>query len=258
MIESNIELYAPIKGFDGFYEVSTWGNVRSLGRCEVTSNKFKNKYKRYRKSKILKPGIDRYGYKRVVLCKNGVKKYITIHRLVAEAFLENPDNLPEINHKDEDKSNNRADNLEYCTHEYNINYGTHNERAAKSNINGKLSKKVYQYNLKGELVNTWISAAEAGRNGYNSGNINSCCRNESKTYKGYIWSHTKINNFNADNYIPKTKKVYQYDKDYNLINIWNSSSEAGRNGFDQRHISSCCNGKLKTHKGYIWSYSEIN
>ena len=131
---------------------------------------------------MIKPALQTNCYLFVRLCKP-LKKFL-IHRLVAEAFINNPDNLPCVNHKDENKHNNHVDNLEWCTNKYNLNYGSRNER-----IRNSLSKKVYQYTLDGEFVREWESTNECGRNGYNQGKIASCCRGEIKTHKGYRWSY---------------------------------------------------------------------
>lgn len=133
------------------YEVSNYGEVRHVG-----------------KELIRKPNIDKYGYPRIVIPGNeGNMITRFIHRLVSEAFLLNPDNLPQVNHKDEDKLNNRVDNLEWCTALYNSNYGTRNERAAKSRaLNGVYKKKgtpVYAYDLEYNLTDVFDSIADAAR-----------------------------------------------------------------------------------------------
>ena len=112
------EIWKPIEGYEGLYEVSNLGRVRSLDRF----------YYRLHKGKVLSPTKDRYGYLTVTLNCNGKSKTIKIHRLVAQAFLPNPDNLPQVNHKDEVKSNNCVDNLEWCSAKYNVNFGTRQER----------------------------------------------------------------------------------------------------------------------------------
>ena len=113
-----IEEWRPVVGYEGLYEVSNTGQVRSLDRF----------YYRLHKGKVLSPTKDRYGYLTVTLNCNGKSKTIKIHRLVAQAFLPNPDNLPQVNHKDEDKTNNNVTNLEWCTAKYNVNFGTRQER----------------------------------------------------------------------------------------------------------------------------------
>ena len=112
------EIWRPIEGYEGLYEVSNLGRVRSLDRF----------FYRLHKGKVLSPTKDRYGYLTVTLNYNGKSKTIKIHRLVAQAFLPNPDNLPQVNHKDEVKSNNCVDNLEWCSAKYNVNFGTRQER----------------------------------------------------------------------------------------------------------------------------------
>jgi len=128
-----IEEWKDIKGYEGYYQVSNLGRVRSMPRT-IHRKKFGNVYV---KCHILK-STESFGYKYVSLCK-GSQKRLRIHRLVAEAFIPNPDNLPQVNHKDEDKSNNRADNLEWCTQEYNQSYGTGRIRNGEANRGRHLS-----------------------------------------------------------------------------------------------------------------------
>ena len=167
------EIYKDIKNYEGLYRVSNLGNVMSLN------------YNRTGKPKLLKPGKDKHGYLFVILYKDGKKKKFFVHRLVAEAFIPNPDNLPCVNHKDENKTNNSVENLEYCTHEYNINYGTRNERAAKANTNGKCSKRVLQFTLDGEFVREYPSTHECERNGFEHSSVIRCCKGKQKTHKGF-------------------------------------------------------------------------
>lgn len=173
------EIWKPKKDYEGLYEVSNLGRVKSLGNGNSNNSK----------ERILKPGKVKGGYLQICLSKNRKHKNFYIHRLVAEAFLPNPDNLPFINHKDEDKTNNSVENLEWCTFEYNINYGTRTLRANKTNTNGKLSKPVLQFTLDGEFVREWESTMECGRNGFNQGHVAECCRGERKSHKGYIWKY---------------------------------------------------------------------
>ena len=113
------EIWKDISGFEGVYEISSYGRVRSVKSGRILSTS--------------KCGGCR-GYISVCLSKNGKRYGKLVHRLVAEAFIENTDNLPEVNHKDEDKSNNRVDNLEFCDHKYNMNYGTRNIRSKDTHI----------------------------------------------------------------------------------------------------------------------------
>ena len=119
-----IEEWRPIEGYEGLYEVSNTGQVRSVDRYVIDSLG----HRRFYKSKILSLLKGEYGYIQVNLYCNGKNKKCLVHRLVIEAFLPNPDNLPEVNHLDEDKTNNRVDNLEWCDRKYNLSYGSRQER----------------------------------------------------------------------------------------------------------------------------------
>lgn len=187
-----MEEWKDIKGYEGLYQISNKGRVKSLAKEIITNNGYSVCTKKYGE-KILKPQHNQKGYQQIGLHCDGKTSRKMIHRLVAEAFIPNPYNLPQVNHKDECKDNNVVENLEYCTNDYNHNYGTGIKRAADKNRNGKLSKKVYQYTLDGELVKVWESTQECFRHGFNRGNICRCCRNEygGKTYKGYIWKYVE-------------------------------------------------------------------
>ena len=116
------ETWKDIKGYEGYYQVSSLGNVRSLDRIDISG--------RSRKGKKHPQFEEKGGYLVVSFCKDGKAKHYRVHRLVATAFIENPLNLPEINHKDENKQNNRFDNLEWCTTGHNINYGSRNAKVS--------------------------------------------------------------------------------------------------------------------------------
>lgn len=187
------EYWRPVLGYEGLYEVSNLGRVKSFD----TYRKGKNGSIRICKGKILKLCTDKYGYLLVNLYKNGKLKTFKVHKLVAEAFLEIPEELKhlkgtrylQVNHKDEDKTNNNVNNLEFCSAKYNTNFGTRNKRISDKNTNGKCSKKVYQYTLDGQFVREWESTAECGRNGFNQGHVTSCCRGKLKKYKDFIWKY---------------------------------------------------------------------
>ena len=175
-----LETWKDITGYEGLYQVSDFGDVRSLN------------YRHTGQVRVLKQRIYKGGYLQVHLCKDGKKKLHLVHRLVATAFIENPDNLPCINHKDEDKTNNIVSNLEYCDHAYNNRYGTRIQRAAEARRNDpKRSKKVLQLTLDGKLVMEWSSTAECGRNGFSRTAISECCNGKRKTHKGYRWVYAE-------------------------------------------------------------------
>ena len=167
--------------FIGFeeYQINTTGEVYSLN------------YNKTGKKRLLKPQKDKSGYMQVQLCKDGKHKAFYVHRLVAEAFIPNPYNLPEVNHKNEDKTDNRVENLEFCDRKYNVNYGTGIKRRTEKQTNrSDQSKPVNQYTKEGMLVAQYPSTAEASRQtGFEQGNISRCCRGERKTHKKYIWEY---------------------------------------------------------------------
>ena len=191
MIKANIELWKDVKDYEGLYQVSTLGRVRSLDK--YVNAKIRNVDKVLKRGRILKPVYNKDGYLKVNLYKNGKETNFFVHRLVAKTFIPNPDNLPLVNHKDEVKDNNYPYNLEWCTDEYNKNYGTAIERIKKTLTNRKdMSKKVYQYDMQGNLIKEWSSTAEAGRNGFSSSCISSCCLGKRKFHKGFIWSYEEL------------------------------------------------------------------
>ena len=167
-----IEIFKDIKDYEGLYQVTNFGNVWSLN------------YRNTGRAELMTPVEDTYGYLHVELWKNGGRKKCKVHRLVAQTFIPNPDNLPQVNHIDEDKTNNRVENLEWKTPKGNMNHGTRNERIAKA-----LSKPVLQLSLSGELIREWPSISECGRNGFDIGNICECCNGKRKTHKGFLWEY---------------------------------------------------------------------
>ena len=168
MNEEETEIWRDVVGYEGLYKVSNLGNVKNC-----------------LSGRILKLCNDKDGYKIINLYKNGVRKTYGVHRLVSKAFLTNPNNLPQVNHKDEDKTNNRVDNLEWCDAKYNLNFGTAQERKAK-----KISKSIVQFNKNGNFINEYQSAREAERKtGINQGNICRVCQGERKSAGGYVWKY---------------------------------------------------------------------
>lgn len=201
-----MEIWRDIPGYEGIYQVSNLGRVKSLPRIVICSNGYEKNYK----SKILKSKFEKDGYLRIGLTKfsKETKKYV--HRLVAHLFVPNPNNYSEVNHKDENKSNNCSNNLEWCTRKYNVNYGNRTKKQVYHTDYKKIASKIDYKAL-------------------------------SKLQKAAT-----------------QKTVYQYDKNLNFIRKYISLSETEKYGFTPQLISGCCNGKRKTHKGYIWSYTKLD
>lgn len=177
-------------GFEGLYQVSDDGRVRSLPRLKICGFNGKQSVQ---KGRILKPGHTNDGYAFVNLVKDGKSKPHYIHRLVAQAFLSNPNNYPVVNHKDENPSNNYYKNLEWCTQQYNINYGTAKERIVKT----KRANNPSIYNTPvtnittGEQFNSISEACDFyGFSNRQRDLIKRCCEGEYSTVAGYNWKYT--------------------------------------------------------------------
>ena len=174
------EVWKSVPGYEGIYEVSNQGRVKSLVR--ETNNQYG------KEEIILSPGWVHHkenGYLFVRLCKDGVKKRFLLHRLVAEVFIPNPDNLPQVNHKDENPNNNCIENLEWCDVAYNINYGGRNEK-----VKTKISIPVFQYTKGGEFVKRYDSAVQAEKEtGISSQNISRCRAGKLPSAGGFIWKY---------------------------------------------------------------------
>lgn len=175
------EIWKDIYGFEGLYQISNLGRVKSLKNYGGV------------KERLIKPKKTKGGYLCVSLWKD-LKRYCKlIHRLVAQAFIPNEDLFKTIvNHIDENKENNTVENLEWCTQEYNNNYGTHQERCAIARLNHPdMSKQVEQYSLDGKtLIKTFPSTIEIQRQlGFAQSNISSCCNGKYKTAYGFIWKY---------------------------------------------------------------------
>jgi hypothetical protein len=157
------EIWSVIIGFP-MYKISTFGRVKSLYT-----------------NKILKP-VNKNGYMFVTLVEGNKKYNRAIHRLVAKAFIANPNRYPMINHKDENKQNNSVENLEWCDIPYNLSYGTARERSSE-----KHSKKVYQYTLDGKLVKVYDKIKNVIEDGFDESCVSLCCNGKNKKHKGFKW-----------------------------------------------------------------------
>lgn len=239
------EIWKDIEGYKGLYQVSNTGQVRSLN------------YLHTGEVKPLKQDTNKKGYKLVSLSKNGKKKKYLVHRLVAIAFIPNPNDLPIINHKDENPSNNNVNNLEWCTSEYNNNYGTRTKRASESKKGNSLSeetKKKISESLKGkhhsEKTKKKISES-------NKGKI------LSEEHKKKI--SEKIRGKNNPNYgkkgkdSPRSKPILMYDKEGNFIRRFDCIADANeylRKDRTCSAIGECLKGRRKTAYGYVFKYAD--
>lgn len=181
------EIWRDIKDYEGLYQVSNYIRVKSLPRNGTILTE-----------SILKQRINKDGYRVVQFSKNGKIRNHFIHRLVAEAFLENPNNLPYINHKDENKLNNIPENLEWCDSKYNCNYGTRNERIKRFSKDNHASKPIVQIDKNtNEIIKEWDSIMDAERAlGIDNGHISACCKGKKyyKTVGGFKWKYKEEDN----------------------------------------------------------------
>jgi 16S rRNA A1518/A1519 N6-dimethyltransferase RsmA/KsgA/DIM1 with predicted DNA glycosylase/AP lyase activity len=177
--QSSLEQWKDIKGYEGLYQVSNEGQVKTLSRKAL------RRYNSYRTltERILKPQNDVYLH--VTLYKEGRGKVKAIHKLVAEAFIPNPNKYPQVNHKDENKHNNSVDNLEWCSRLYNANYGTSRKR-----ISNKLNKSVQQFDLDGNFVAEYNSLKQLKElTGFDQGLVSCVCRGIYKQCYGYKFKY---------------------------------------------------------------------
>ena len=224
-----LEVYSSIKDFPN-YLVTNNGRVLSL-----KDNKGK------RRIKELKPS--KKGYSNVNLYKNGKCYSKRVHRLVAQAFIPNPDNKPQVNHIDENKANNHVSNLEWCTCKENVNHGTHNERLSKTLSDGRLKGKNNPFYGKNHSYETKakLSKSHTGKK-----HTEEAKRKMTESHKG---KNKGVNNY-------KAKSIIGFKINGCNIKYYKCIKESEKDGFHHSAISSCCKGKGKSHKGYTWYYTD--
>lgn len=258
------EVWKDVVGYEGLYQVSNTGKVMGLDRLS-SHNQFVS-------GKIKKQRHDKDGYLKVSLCKNGNKKSHSVHKLVATAFIPNPNNFPVINHKDENKQNNYVENLEWCTVKYNTNYGTCiQRRIAKTRgkrTNDKRCKTIYQYSNEGKLINTFLSIGDASRNlNIRKSTIKDILHGKRIQREGFVLSFVESDVEIISKQIrrekierPNQRKcVYQYNNNKILIKVFPSVKETAKQlGFSDSYIVAICKGKTRQREEYILSYTPLH
>lgn len=225
------EIWKDIIGWEGLYQISSYGIVKSFRKKEPH---------------LLSTCVGTHGYCVVLLHDgNGQRKNERVHRLVAQAFIPNPNNYPYINHKDEDKTNNQVENLEWCTAEYNSNYGTCKKRIGLTN-----GIPVLKYDLDGNFISEYRTMTEAERNeGIDHANICICCEGKISNCNNFIWiykgdEHTIQDRIKkVKNSITRPKKLEMYDRDGKLMRTYGSILQASKTSGDSYMV---INRQLKT------------
>lgn len=245
------EIWKDIKRYEGLYQVSNMGIVKSLPKLKKTPS---GTY--YTKEMIKKPYICK-GYLRLGLCKDSKTKMFFVHCLVAQAFLGDANGLT-VNHKDENKLNNRADNLEYMTLAENIRYGGGIQRSAKSRTDNPLiGTPVNQYTLDGEFIKRYIPINQAKReNNFHEENISLCCNHKRNHSNGFIWR------YDGDTDVTYKKKtnaisVSVFDLEGKHIGDFESAVKASEfTKVSRPDICDCCKGRKQSINGYKFKYKE--
>lgn len=263
------EVWKDIPGYKGWYQVSNFGRIKSVDR-QFMLQRVCDSVPRIITCKacIIKACTKRGDYLTCHLKKNGTNKSVKFHQVVCKAFHPNPDGLPEVNHINEIKTDNRADNLEWCTRRYNATWGTAIERGVRKRIS-LISRKVYQYDLEGKFISAYPSIREAARVvGAKEANIASVCNNgKSSTAAGFIWSFTqneadiaqKISRKRANKSVYEERSVAMCDLNGNFLRRFSSIAQASYyTGAYKDTISRCCKheGYYKTAGGYKWEYAD--
>lgn len=239
--------------FTGYYEVSTFGRLRSLDRWIDT--KFG---KRFKNGIIFKLTPQRTGQSKgyvqaVLYGSNNQQRVANIHRLVAYAFIPNPNNYPQINHKDENPSNNNVNNLEWCTSYYNNHYLNH-----LNNVSEAERMPVVQLDYDGNVIKVWDRITDVDLFGLQHSKVSNCLNGKREVHANSVWIlKDKFDKLTKGEIIEicrqKDKRYVQLDKDYNIIHVWISASEAARElGFTASGICNCAGGRWLFYKGFRW------
>jgi hypothetical protein len=247
------EIWKPVVGFEELYEISTEGRVKRLAH-ETIDNLGRHFF---REDKILKYYVSKgTGYPNVNLSKDGVHKTINVHTLIADAFIPNPDNLPCVNHIDEDRGNSVLSNLERCSYLYNNTYGDAKKKRRDTYLERNSTIPICQYSRKGELIHQYNGGLREVDRKFKKKEfklIRQCLIKQKKTAIGYVWRYKDDEFDHTDNAYYRIP-VCKYDLDGNLLMVYKNGLEEIKltTNFDIDNIRGCLKGKSKTSQGYVW------
>lgn len=212
-------------------------------------------YRNTGRMRRIKQKLDKDGY--LYFYNKTVHRHVKSHRFVAECFHPNPDNLPEVDHINGNRADNRVENLRWVTRKQNCNNPyTLEQRSESMTNNEKNSRKVYQYTKDGDFVREWPSVSEVYRQlGFHISNIVVCCSGKLRSVHGYVWSYEKADKIEIRRH-RHCKCVYQLTLDGKLVKEWPSVLEAAKElGFSRTCIGATCRGVHKSAYGFKWSYT---
>lgn len=251
----NKEVWKDVKGYEGYYQVSNFGRVKSVPRIITYVDGRVWNYN----GKMLSTRLNRDGYPCLGLVKDTEQKHVRVHRLVAEAFIDNPHEYLEVNHIDEDKANNHYTNLEWCTRKYNMNHGTGMKRShSHPNAIKRLEDSkvpIVGINIKTEDEIRFESVNAAGRSGFPRRNVNAAITGSDKSCRGYVWLREDeyTEELKQEKLKPFRIKIKQLDDEGNLINVFDEINQAGKFiGVHPSNISRAISNNRKC-KGYKWT-----
>ena len=245
------------------YLVSNYGRIKRKAHVTIPEATNNHTHHRTYTEKISKLTINKYGYVEYRFSEDGRLHGSTIHKIVAEAFIPKPDNLTFINHKNEDKSDNRVENLEWCSAQYNSNYGTCQQRRAKSvrELRRERIVDVDQYSINGTLIRSYHTKGELDDFGFCVKTVLRSCKRQQETANGYVWR------FKGESYSKPViidskggtirRKIDCFTLDGIFVRTFDNLLDAalfmgGRN--KRPPICECANGKKLSAFGYIWKY----
>lgn len=236
------EVWKDILGYESLYAVSNYGRIKSLKRIIPCKGKANSSSYVVVHEKIKSFGDNGHGYIIVSLCKSNKSKMFYVHRLVAQAFIPNPLNLPTINHKDENKANNSVSNLEWCSFQYNNLYGTARQRTRKTRIEKGLNRSIDMYDMNGIFLKHYDVGYHVEQDGLSRRGVYNVCTGRAKSYKGciFVFHGNAFRKKIFDNYPKgKTKEVVVRDLNGNVIKTYPSIKTAEReNGLSRNYLYS--------------------